>query len=112
MAERAYLLVPADPSLPVTQGRAVTDLDTMKDLIGGGWLEAVSGDDFTAYLDEEGKIKGLPYNPRATALVERLGRPLGSDIICGDVVLFGSPDDEGYDTDIPQRVIDVAGLTG
>lgn len=47
------------------------------------------------YLDEEGKLKGLPLNPLASILY---GHP--TDRIVGDVVVVGPPDVNGDDTDI------------
>jgi hypothetical protein len=49
-------------------------LNEWRDAIGGGWIEqlrAPNGD--TVLVDEEGRLKDLPFNPRASA---RAGRPL------------------------------------
>ena len=57
------------------------DWKIFKALIGGGMLECVSiGAGIMMYLDEEGKLKGLPYNFRLGIF----------DIAVGDVVFFGN----------------------
>lgn len=66
----------------------------LKDIIGG-WLEcpAIMRDelaDLSIWVDEEGKLKTLPYNPRATLIANIPG-----DIIVGTVVITGPPDSEG-----------------
>lgn len=69
-------------------------LDFLKEKVGG-WIEAVAiRDDVMMYLNEEGKLYGLPINDLATNLyVARYG-PI--DVIVGDVVFVGwdgSPDE-------------------
>lgn len=81
--------------------------------IGEGWLEGISGDDWSAYLDEEGKIKGLPINERATRLARALGwDPSHVDLLVGPVVFLGPVDEEGDETDVTAQVIDRASLWG
>jgi len=83
-------------------------LEELKAAIGGGWIESVPYFDQIewrgewrkcwAICDEEGKLKGLDINPRATLLWEKSlrqthGAVSMDDILCGTVsVLFG--DDE------------------
>lgn len=65
----------------------------------GGWLEAVAmPNGCFMYVNEEGKLHGLPQNPRADALVREYLRP--DDYIVGNAVIFGPPDD-GIETDCP-----------
>jgi hypothetical protein len=89
-----------DPEGHVT----VTSIDglPMMQHIVGGYIElrtTPAGN--SMYLNEEGKLKMLPYNPLATAL-----SGLQGDFIVGTVLLLGPPDGEGDDTDLPQDVID------
>jgi hypothetical protein len=60
----------------------------------GGMIEAVTlSDTLTLWVNEEGKLNGLPVNVFATALFTSV---FGSvDIIVGDAVLTGGADDEG-----------------
>ncbi|MCC3299653.1 DUF3846 domain-containing protein [Arthrobacter sp. zg-Y453] len=53
------------------------------------------------YLDEEGKFKqDCQVNPRATALAT--GIIQDADFIVGDVVLLGTWNEHGEDTDLPE----------
>ena len=66
----------------------------------GGYVEVIDFDLFgvsaSLWLNEEGKIYGLPYNPAATDLVR--GQIMPHDYIAGDCVVTGLPDEEGYTT--------------
>jgi hypothetical protein len=62
-----------------------------------GWIQAVALTDdlegITLWVNEEGKLDNLPYNPLATLLWEM---SYGfTDVICGTAVLTGGSDDEG-----------------
>lgn len=70
----------------------------------GGYIEAVSfGDnDYFCYINEEGKLIGLPENNLVTSLWYDSGQTiLLGDHIVGNAVFFGGIDDEGNDIDIP-----------
>ena len=59
----------------------------------GGWVEPLHLEKakLTLFVNEEGKIRGLPFNRRATALwwlLDRLARERGE--LVGDVVLVGA----------------------
>jgi hypothetical protein len=76
----------------------------------GGWVEAIGdGQTWTAYLNEEGKLNGLPPNPEADSIARKLGwQSLPGDYLVGPVVFCGPPDNDGYDTDLPPAVETVA----
>ena len=61
----------------------------------GGYVQAIDlSDTMTMWMNEEGKLTGLPYNGIATALWEaRFG--VGTDIILGNAVFTGTPDEDG-----------------
>lgn len=102
-------LLTVEPTLPNLQA------------LVGGWLEGVgSANDPTwhAYCDEDGKGKGLAWNPGATALARRLGWPEG-DVLAGPVIFLGSgpgadPEDGPYagEADVTQAVLDLAAELG
>lgn len=76
----------------------------------GGYLESLSvGENFICFIDEDGKVKGLPVNEYATSLIVAMlhvrGRCLlPGDYIVGTAVFVGmSGENEG---DIPESVID------
>lgn len=98
------LTVPADHTIPAAIRTIPGTLYGLKDAIGGGWLEPISGRGWSAYCDEEGKIKGLPVNVRATRLARLLGWHT-QDILVGPVVFLGPVDNEGDDTDVTNLTI-------
>lgn len=61
----------------------------------GGWVEAVDlpKHKMTMWVNEEGKLSGLEYNPSGTMLWWSVYGE--TDVIVGDIVLTGLPDDEG-----------------
>ena len=74
----------------------------------GGWLEIVllkgwPGEMVHAYIDEEGKLKGLPVNQLATDLAHVPG-----DVIAGPMVILGSDGPE--EADVPEEVLAALGL--
>lgn len=77
------LLVPTDrePRFVEIEPR----LEVIREQIGGGWLEAVAGDardgGWTAYGDEEGRLKGLPVNEAASHML--------GQVIVGPVLFVG-----------------------
>ena len=76
----------------------------------GGYIEAVTLGDtnpyapgHTLYLDEEGKLKHLPVNGRATIMTRR--QLPASDLIVGPVVLAGPVDEQGWDTSVTDQAL-------
>lgn len=61
----------------------------------GGWVQAIDlNHEVTMWINEEGKLDGLPLNFHGTMFWSaRFG--LGTDEIVGDIVLTGGTDDEG-----------------
>jgi hypothetical protein len=73
----------------------------------GGYIEAVSSDDneVTLWINEEGKIMGLPVNELGTTLWHVLSpRMAGVDVLCGPVVVSGGTDPEGDTLSIPDKL--------
>lgn len=82
----------------------------------GGWIEAVSIEDVltdsgrvhvpaTVWVNEEGKLDGLPVNPRATDLCALTIGGWFADVICGDAVVLGPPDARGDETTCPDLIV-------
>ena len=72
--------------------------------IGGGLLEMLMPfprSDLTCYIDEEGKLKGLPVNPVATMMTEAVLMP--DDCIVGDMLLIGFDASTGEEIDLPEE---------
>lgn len=82
------------------------DLPTLNKLVGG-WLEGVDiHQGWHAYINEEGKLRGMSANMAATLLCHTLGWPRG-DVLVGTVVFLGTGRD-GSEKAVPQAVIDTA----
>lgn len=64
----------------------------------GGYIECVSLEGFDMWVNEEGKLMGLPVNEVGTAMWETAYGP--TDVIVGNVLFTGLPDDEGYSTEL------------
>lgn len=87
-------------------------LKTFQGLVGG-WIEVISGEGWCAYLNEEGKIAGLPVNAAADSLARRLGwESLPGDVLVGSVVFCGPLDGEGDVTGVEWRVVALAAAEG
>ena len=97
------LRVHADLTKPPMVIEIERGLDATKAAIGGGWLEGIGGQGWMGYVDEEGKLKGLEPNWRATALAWALGWPTGDHLV-GTVIFFG-PASGGVETDVPDFVV-------
>jgi len=94
------LVVPTDPALPVSK----IDVDGLDDYqaVVGGYIEAVRPRQegrraimnltgIIGYANEEGLLRGLPANPRASSL---FGQPLvGNVLILEDAVGLYDPGD-------------------
>lgn len=64
----------------------------------GGYIEAVASSDkaLTFWVNEEGKLKGLPLNVIATLYLESVLRGFAAhDVLVGPVVLTGGADANG-----------------
>jgi hypothetical protein len=72
-------------------------LSIMQEAVGG-YIECVSFDGFEMWLNEEGKLIGLPINEVATAIWE--SHYGATDVIMGNVLFTGEADDEGYSTEL------------
>ncbi|SIS19789.1 DUF3846 domain-containing protein [Microbacterium sp. RURRCA19A] len=96
------IIIPADNTAPL---RAAI-LDSLEDYqrAVGGWIEAVDIPDLgvTIYVNEEGLIRDLPFNRRATFLW-RFHVPQARDArLVGDIVVVGLADDDGENTELPE----------
>ena len=61
----------------------------------GGFIEALDlQNGFVMWLNEEGKLKGLPYNPVAHAIAMRAGLP-AHDYVVGNVLIASRAETEG-----------------
>lgn len=110
-------VIPADKDLPIrVEEVPEINLDFLQKQVDG-YIEVINiltggpedDDPFptevSMYLNEEGKLQGLPYNARATFLAS--GAIMPFDYIAGDVVLTGPVDDEGEDTGLTDEQVEM-----
>jgi hypothetical protein len=93
MSTCTALIIPANPNEAARIKTIDAGLETLQNFVGGS-IEAVSGEDWHFYLNEEGKILHLRPNRRAAFLVLHVTGVL-TDVYCGDIVLLGETPDGG-----------------
>lgn len=100
------ILIPADTTAAVEE----ISIETYEDLNAavGGFIQVLyypGREDTVAYINEEGKLQGLPINPRATALMmtPEMGY-LDGDYVAGALVLIGANLATGEDVDLPADI--------
>lgn len=96
--------------------KEINDWEGIKAELNDAYLELISLGGFNAYVDEEGKSKGLEPNPVASVVVQTLLRSLGrtltpGDFISGNIVFLGqkaadNPEDGWVEGDLPHEIID------
>lgn len=104
------IVIPACEELPVhvvefDQG----DIGAIQLHVGGNF-QCIDIDDpsATIFCDEEGKLKGSEVNRRATMLWWVGYSPArGVDIINGDALVIGQPDDVGNSQGVPDELVDL-----
>lgn len=98
------IIIPADNTAPLK----TATLESLRDYqqAVGGWFEAVDIPDLgiKMYVNEEGLIRDLPFNRRATFLW-RFYVPQTRDArLVGDVAVVGLTDEEGENTELPSEL--------
>lgn len=85
------------------------EYEAIRKAIGGGMVQCVplSDSGLLLWCDDEGKLKGLPYNDKATAVWTRYWG--NTDIMVGDIVVTGDLD---WDSELtngltPEQVIEL-----
>ena len=90
-----------------------SDLQGFQRLVGG-WVENITLllDGTSMFINEEGKLNGLPLNPVATAMVEKfIPGFIKQDVIVGTAVILGANNE--HSASCPQHIIDtVESLVG
>jgi len=101
------IYIPADEAAPL-EFRLFGQLTDYQEAVGG-WIEPIDIETppATIYVNEEGKLQDLPQNRRATLLLWVNHRAThGREVLVGNVVLIGLPDDEEGETqDVPDELV-------
>lgn len=83
------LVIPTNSQPTTTMVMEAETYEFIRETVGG-WFDCVRGDTFHAYVHDTGLIDGQPLNPVASIMF--------GQVICGDVVVFGSLNAQGeYD---------------
>jgi hypothetical protein len=89
--------------LKITTDNAVEVVENDEKFVGyrtlsdgvGGMIEIVTlSDELTMWVNEEGKMDGLPYNNIASRLFDKVFGVFVDEIV-GDVIISGGTDDDG-----------------
>lgn len=102
MTTLKVIIIPTDAAPAVAEIEST--LQAFQTVVGG-FIEAVPlPDGSTLWLNEEGKIDGLPFNERATVLTRGILGP--TDMVVGNVFITGPLDDEGDNTSVSDALIE------
>jgi hypothetical protein len=71
----------------------------------GGYIQGVIGGASTIYVNEEGLLIGLPFNPVATLFAANVLGYLGMQLF-GTALILGPPDGKGEDTPVRPTVVE------
>lgn len=82
----------------------VRGYDGLVELVGG-YIEHLPFGDGSAWINENGKADGLPFNKAATDLCRKFKVGIATDdFIVGNMVVTGPADEEGEDTDVTEKM--------
>lgn len=99
------IYVPADDS----EALELRELEKLEDYQAAvdGWIESVDVPSLgvTIYVNEEGLLRHLSFNPRASFLWWYHVPGAHQAMLVGDVIIVGPPDDNGDGTDVPEEVV-------
>lgn len=98
------IIVPADTTQDLLIRQTEGDLKTLQGIVNGD-IEAVGTGNCAIWLNEEGKLQGLPVNDRATKLAHRMRVISAEDAIVGDVAVTGFDDATGQNADAAPPVL-------
>lgn len=90
------LTIPVQGGLEVKGYDRKDELDWLQTAVGG-YIEVVTASESVTFIvNEEGKLKGLPINKRATELWWSLNPAArGADVLVGTVLVAGGTGDDG-----------------
>lgn len=101
MATMKVLIV--DPDGTVRSTEIENNLAGFQAVVGG-YIEGVFGNVATIYVNEEGLLRSLPFNPLATLFANGVLGHLGTRLF-GTALIVGPGDGEGNDTDVRPAVV-------
>lgn len=107
------LIIPSAEHEPITECE-VNRLEDYQAAVGG-WVEPVDipALSVTVYVNEEGLLRQLPFNPRATFLWWYfVPEARQTAMLVGQALVTGLPDRSGDSTDVPSEVVGMLAKPG
>lgn len=103
MVKMVFIPVDTDEEVEV---READDAEALQAAVGG-WLEAIDVPSLGVriYINEEGRVRHLPFNSRASFLWRYYVPRDRPAMLVGDVIVVGAPDKRGDDTDVPESAL-------
>jgi hypothetical protein len=93
------ILIPVEGEVVLVEQNGLDDLQKFVE----GDIESVPyRQDASCYINDQGKLHGMPINRNATALLRKILRP--DDVIVGPMIIVGFDESTGDDLDIPDRL--------
>lgn len=122
MSVMKAVVIPADSNQPARVVHEKLTLEYLQAVVHG-LIEAVNISQVltdsgrkhvacTMFVNETGKLIGLPVNPRATDLAALAIGGWIRDIIVGDCIIVGPPGPQGEETPCPDKVIAIVDKWG
>jgi hypothetical protein len=102
--KRAVLIRPGGNTEPLMIHEP-TELEQLQAAVGGYIQMVPTSINLTAFCNEDGKSKGLPYNDLAQAVFGGLLTPY--DHLVGNVVVMGPVDEEGETLGLTPAQVDI-----
>lgn len=105
-----YAIVKADGSHEIVEMEGRLNYTQIQALVAAPGADrttyqAVGGRNVSILMNEEGKYLPLGTNRAVTQYARDNGLIFPSDDIRGDCVIVGEPDDEGYEQDVDEQVL-------
>ena len=97
------LIVKVDGTVTV-EDMDINNHEAMNAVVGG-WIEKVDVGKGFMYVNEEGKLRNLPLNPRMTRWCLEGGHIRPDDFIVGNCVIVGDLDEEGYHGEVNEELV-------
>ena len=99
---RSALVIPADDQQPLrVEEIEIGDLDAQNRI-------PLDRPPASLYVDVDSRLMEKPMNRRATTLLWVHNSAMrGHDVVAGDALILGPPDDDGIPTNVPDELVDL-----
>lgn len=106
-----YAIVKSDGSHEIVEYEQRPDISVIQKAVaapkedGNAYFEVIGGPSVSIFLNENGKYLSLPPNVAVTLYARANQMIWPSDIVVGDCVIMGGPDDEGRAKDLDDEIL-------